>query len=323
MNFMLSPYWLFAFVLAILVGSVVDSSAQQNREQANQDVPWVLSYQGVLADHYGNAVSDGEYLITMRIYDTANGGEPLWEEQIKVTTSHGYFDTYLGLNKPLDIPFNDHYWLAAAIEGEGEMEPRTRLVASPYAMRAVRAEEAEGLRPGAYGAVTRLNGVEGELTIVGGGGISVKRSGDTIQIISSVSGTMASDHPGCLPRAVAERKQAIYHTEEPSGIIKLTMGGGDLGTHPPVAGEFQDLGSITISNPYVTTGSVVHVTILDKWDEGQIPDPCASIYMADVSNRAAGTFIVRIGMVPTMTSETNYQEKDAVYLGYSIVNPAR
>lgn len=287
----------------------------------------VLSYQGVLADSYGNPVADGEYLITMRIYDTPQGGEALWEEPVYVTTSGGFFDAYLGLKTALNIPFDRHYWLTAQLHGDVEMEPRTRLVASPYAMRSVWAERAEGLMPGASGAVTGLNGAEGAVTIVGEGGVSVSRSGDTIRISTSASAELdpaatpgSETTIGCLPTAVAEEKRAIYHTKKQSGIIKLTMGGGDLGTNPPVAGALQDLGVITISNPYISTSSVVHVTIVDKWDEGSLPDPCTAIYVADVSNRAAGTCDVRIGMLPTVTSKSNFQRKDAIYLGYSVMN---
>ena len=323
MKFLLSP-----FVLVILVtslGGLYQGYAQSG--SLHEDVPMVLSYQGVLADHYGNPVPDGEYLITMRIYDTSWGGQSLWEEPLKVNTFGGYFDAYLGLNTALDIPFDKDYWLAAELEGDVEMEPRTRLVASPYAMRAVWAEQAEGLKPGAYGAVTGLNGAEGAVTIIGGEGISVSRSGDTIRISKVASAELipaatpgSESTIGCLPTAVAEEKRAIYHTKKESGIIKLRMGGGDLGTNPPVAGEFQDLGSITISNPYISTSSVVHVTIVDKWDEGSIPDPCTAIYVADVSNRAAGTCNVRIGMIPAVTSKSNFQRKDAIYLGYSVMN---
>ena len=245
-----------------------------------------------------------------------------------VQTSSGYFDTYLGLQTFLDLPFDDDYWLAAKLEGEPEMEPRTRLVAAPYAMRALSAGEAGGLMPGAYGAVTGVNGLEGNLTILGGNGIAVILSGDTIRISSTITagtGNVATPGvaPGCLPKAVPEKKRSIYHTNEHSGIIELAMGGGDLGTYPPVAGAFQDLGSITISNPYVSTESVVHVTIIDKRDDGRIPDPTMAIYMADVKNRAAGTFNVQIGMVPTVTSEADFQRKDVIYLGYTVMNPSK
>lgn len=47
-------------------------------------IPQTISYQGALTDTSGNAVPDGSYEFTFRMYDIANGGNPLWEELLYV-----------------------------------------------------------------------------------------------------------------------------------------------------------------------------------------------------------------------------------------------
>lgn len=313
--------------VATLFGPMPKSYAQSDVDRKSERAaPTLLSYQGVLADMQGLPVPDGSYLVTMRIYDTSEGGQPLWEESLRVETFDGFFDAYLGLNSRIDLPFDREYWLAAKMQGEAEMTPRTRLVAAPYAIRAVSAGEAEGLRPGAYGAVRSINGTEGDLTIVGGEGISVRRRGDTIVISGNVKQddpVVAGEPVNLVPRAAAEDKMSVYETKGHTGILKLRMGGADLGTYPPKAGSFQDLGSIFITNPHVTTESVVHVSVVDKRDdiEANEPSPINAIFMADVRNRGAGMYEVRIGMVPTVSCDWDFQKKDEIYLGYTISNP--
>ena len=114
-----------------------------------------------------------------------------------------------------------------------------------------------------------------------------------------------------------------YSAEGPSGVIELTLGGGDLTTVAPITGLFQDLGTVTINNRYVTSESIVQVNVLSKIDEGTAPNPEDGIYIVDVDNRAAGTFVIRIGIIPTTTNLTNFQNTDAVRIGYSVINPSR
>jgi transcriptional regulator with XRE-family HTH domain len=114
-----------------------------------------------------------------------------------------------------------------------------------------------------------------------------------------------------------------YSAAGPSGVIELTLGGGNLTTAAPTAGTFQDLGTLTINNRYVTTESIIHVTVVSKVDEGTAPNPESAVYMLDVDNRAAGSFVLRIGMIPTATNGSNYQNTDAIRVGYTVVNPSK
>ena len=114
-----------------------------------------------------------------------------------------------------------------------------------------------------------------------------------------------------------------YSQQGPSGVVELTLGGGNLATSAPKTGIFQDLGTITINNRYCTTTSIVLVSIVSKLDDGSAPDCRQADYFADVSNRAAGSFSLTIGMLPTATSGSNYSTSDKIRVGYTIINAGR
>ncbi|MHB8392421.1 MAG: hypothetical protein ACYDBH_23045, partial [Acidobacteriaceae bacterium] len=114
-----------------------------------------------------------------------------------------------------------------------------------------------------------------------------------------------------------------YSQQGPSGVLELTLGGGNLSTVAPTSGVYEDLGTVTINNQYCTTSSIVLVNVLSKLDDGSAPDCKAAIYFVDVSNRAAGSFTLRVGMIPTVTSFSNYSTSDKIRVGYTIINPGR
>jgi hypothetical protein len=105
-------------------------------------VPATMSYQGILADASGQPVPDDDYDLTFRIYTVAYGGTPLWEELNTISTVDGVFDAILGRATPLDLPFDQEYYLGITVAGEGEMG-RVCLAASPYARRAAVADVGE------------------------------------------------------------------------------------------------------------------------------------------------------------------------------------
>lgn len=96
-------------------------------------IPKLISYQGLLADDGGVALTDGDYSITVNLYDAAQGGVPLWSETRTVTLAGGLFNVLLGEITPLDLPFDKMYYLATSIGGI-ELSPRTPMAASPYAL---------------------------------------------------------------------------------------------------------------------------------------------------------------------------------------------
>ncbi len=164
----------------VLLFAAVPSSAQ---------VPRTISYQGVLVDAGGQFV-DGAHTITIRLYDTRQGGAPLYAETTPgVVVVRGIFNLLIGSTTPIPdgLAFDRPYFLGATIDGSPELAPRVPISAAPYAVRAQTAAIADALAPGAVGVVTSLNGASGALRLRGAGATTVNRSGDTI-IISSTGG---------------------------------------------------------------------------------------------------------------------------------------
>lgn len=92
-----------------------------------------LSVQGVIRQSDGNAVEDGEYAITFKLYDTLTNGNLLWTEtQSNLNVISGIYSTILGEVTPLNLPFDQFYFLSLTIDGE-ELLPRAPLTSSPYA----------------------------------------------------------------------------------------------------------------------------------------------------------------------------------------------
>jgi hypothetical protein len=98
------------------------------------DIPRTLNYQGVLTDAGGSAVPDGSYSVTFRLYSVSSGGASLWEETQPVSVEKGIFSVILGSVIPLELPFNQRYYLGISVEGEAELAPRIALTAAPYSI---------------------------------------------------------------------------------------------------------------------------------------------------------------------------------------------
>ena len=142
-------------------------------------LPQYLSYQGVLTDENRAPIVDGTTTITFKLYTDATGGTPIWVETQQVSTVDGVFDAYLGLTTPMTLPFDRQYWIAAQVQGQAEMEPRTRLVPAAYAMTAGTAVVAQTL---SGGVVASINGLQGDLILKGTDGVTVTQEGNEIII---------------------------------------------------------------------------------------------------------------------------------------------
>ena len=108
------------------------------------EVPQTISYQGVLKDSDGQLVADGEYTLTYRLYNAEDGGDSLWAEAITDSVNGGVFNAVLGKQTPLDLPFDQPYWLSIEVDGGGELSPRVEFTAAQYAFRGAVADSAGG-----------------------------------------------------------------------------------------------------------------------------------------------------------------------------------
>jgi hypothetical protein len=116
-------------------------------------VPNVVDFQGTLFDGSGTAIT-GQRSIAFRIYSASSGGDLLWEESQAVTIADGVYNVALGsVNAFADeVWSHPQLWLALKVGSDGEMAPRTRILAVPFALRAKVAERVES-SSGGGGAV--------------------------------------------------------------------------------------------------------------------------------------------------------------------------
>lgn len=102
---------------------------------ASAQVPRTMSYQGILTDNLGSPIADGNYSLTVRLYDAAGGGALLYTEvHPVVAVARGGFNVILGSVTPLSIAFDQPLWLSLQVGVDPELSPRVPLASSAYAL---------------------------------------------------------------------------------------------------------------------------------------------------------------------------------------------
>jgi len=174
------------FATLVLLLSFTGSLAQ---------IPRTINYQGVLTDAGGEAVPDGNYNLTFRIYNTASGGTALWTEGLLVSVSKGIFNVTLGKVVPLTLPFDDQYWLGITVGAAAELSPRVEFTSSAYSMIAhtVVDDAVTGDKISNGSVVRSVNTLTDQVTLSAGTNMSITPSGNTL--VFSSSGTGALDLP--------------------------------------------------------------------------------------------------------------------------------
>ncbi len=138
------------FAIVLVAGLAAVASAQ---------VPRVLSYQGILTDRDGRILPDGEYQLTIRLYDRLDATEPIYVEEQRVEAVRGVVNALIGTVEPLParLTFDRVYYVGVSVNGSEELRPRTMLTAVPYALRsesAAVADVARALTPEALKGVS-------------------------------------------------------------------------------------------------------------------------------------------------------------------------
>ena len=102
--------------------------------------PHLISYQGKVTSLAGVGFTN-TINITFRVYDDENWGTLKWEEtQVDVPVIKGLFDVQLGSVNPINLSFDEEYWLEIEMPGEDILDPRVKLTSSPYAYRTLYAD---------------------------------------------------------------------------------------------------------------------------------------------------------------------------------------
>jgi len=125
-------------------------------------IPNYLNYQGKVTTASGAAPADGSYIMTFRICNTPAVGGVQWSEtQPAVLVFKGLLDVRLGNVTPINLPFDEQYYLEIEFAGE-TMSPRIPLSSVGYAYRSAIADSAVNA---GSGGVTEINEGIGVLLI--------------------------------------------------------------------------------------------------------------------------------------------------------------
>ena len=111
------------------------------------EVPNTITYQGRLTDASGDPVPDGEYNISFSLYTVSSGGSPIWGPEVPKPfwIIDGLFTWELGSVEEFPDGFfydNFELYLGITVESEPEIDPRTRLNSTPYALHALKSDSA-------------------------------------------------------------------------------------------------------------------------------------------------------------------------------------
>ncbi len=136
--------WLFLLlILAVTISA--QNKIGPGAQTGKSEIPLLLGYEGYLTNSDGIPLADGNYDLTFAIYSEAEGGEALWIEDHKsVALQGGFVHLYLGEGtpaNPLNLPFDQQYYIGVKIMNKEELRPRIKLNASPYSFRAGMADE--------------------------------------------------------------------------------------------------------------------------------------------------------------------------------------
>ncbi len=115
---------------------------QQKMAQAATGINKEINFQGKVVNTDGTNVANANYNFVFSIYSQqAPGGSVIWTENKSLTVTDGIFQTNLGdvTSLPASVDFNtDNIYLGINFNSNGEMVPRVKFTAAPYAMNAAK-----------------------------------------------------------------------------------------------------------------------------------------------------------------------------------------
>lgn len=181
---MYSRQWIaMIFVAQWYVVASVWSTVQCVCQDLPQDVPRLLSFQGVLLRKDGTLYQDGTFNITVELYDAEKGGAKVYSSSIPVVVVRGVFNVIVGEQNSLkSVDFTRQLWVDMKAPDALPFEHRTKLTSAPYAVTADHAVVAGSLSPDAPDVVRNLNGLSGNLLIEGGPGVTIEKTDKSLRI---------------------------------------------------------------------------------------------------------------------------------------------
>ena len=231
-----------------LVGAPLVVRAQTNQAQP----PGQISYQGYLTDANGIPLATNtpqNYNILFNIYAAPTGGTPLWGEAQVVTVNQGFFTVLLGVGNTIPSSANFHtndltylfatngaqsryIGITVGGLGTGEIVPRLRLLASPYALLAANAVNVTGSKSISstnLGPDIGLWSVNGANVYRAGGavGIGTASPNAPLQVVGTINSTTANNTDGYVSMQPGNTTQAGYFAIFKPGSVRMGYLGWD------------------------------------------------------------------------------------------------
>lgn len=201
----------------------------------------MINYQGKVTDAVGTPVPDDTYTMQFRIYNTPNGGSPLWNSgNINVTVSDGIFEVSLGETPQpaLNLPFDEDYWLLVTFDGTNQL-PRQQMVSTGYSYMSsglVPGTEISGSMPGGY-----ILRVENESS----GGVAIEVESSNISPPSAAGPAIVANTTGACAAIEGHAlggfsgQTGVLGTSNWSyGVKGSVFAFGGMGNHYGVYGEY-------------------------------------------------------------------------------------
>ncbi len=208
---------IFVLVMSPLLGAVYTYTRAGESARVYAASSSTLNFQARLMSSNGALVNDGTYSIQFKLYDAVSGGTNEWTETQTVTVKNGYFSANLGVVTPFSgsIDWSQEKWLTMNVNGDGEMTPRIKLTAVPYALRSGQADS---------------------LTITGGtitGDNLLQKAPGTIQSVSSTNAGLRFNQTGAGGLVQLQGDGVTVFTVDKTGNATLSGGltlGGSTST---------------------------------------------------------------------------------------------
>ena len=124
----------------------------------------------------------------------------LWEESRMVPVEKGLFDVILGEVVPINLLFNNQYWLGITINTGSELEPRTKLSSVAYSLNTKNIVDSSittskivdgaitSQKIDSNAVVKSLNGLKDSVNLVPGTNVTITPSGNNLTISATPGG---------------------------------------------------------------------------------------------------------------------------------------